>query len=80
MRRRFLLHSLSHTFILVDITAVDPPVETSASVHQQTVPIVRFQSLRDAKQYLRTLGAGEDVLEGTFASLKKQGVAVMTIV
>jgi len=50
-----------------------------AAGQEQTVPTVRFQSWRDAERYFLTLGAGAEVIETTYASLRGTGVAVLTI-
>jgi hypothetical protein len=76
MLRRFLIHKLNHTSLLVDITEVGLPTEIyPPEGKRQSLPSLRFQSWRDAEQYLMGLGAKR-------ASLKAAGkmdVAVLTI-
>jgi hypothetical protein len=65
----------------VDITKIGLPTEIyPRSGQEQIVPAARFQSWRDAEQYLLTLGADAEDLERTFAQLKTTSVAVLTIV
>jgi hypothetical protein len=81
MKHRFLLHSLSHTLVVVDITKIGLPTEIYPRTGQeQTVAVARFQSWRDAEQYFLTLGADAEELERTSAQLKEASVAVLTIV
>jgi hypothetical protein len=54
------------------------PVEKGGQEH--TVPLRRFQSWRDAEQYLVESGADTGVLQRTTTSLKQTGMAVLTIV
>jgi len=78
MKRRFLLHSLYHTFLVVDITTIGL-TETCSANDQNTVPFLQFQNWRDAEQYLRASGASAEVLETTSSWLRKTSVAVLTI-
>src|SRR5271165_74822 len=72
MKRRLLLHSLSHTFVIVDITKIGLSMEIYPRVgSEQTVPFARFQSRKEAEQYLRALGAGSEEIERTFTWLTK---------
>jgi hypothetical protein len=81
MKHRFLLHSLSHTFVVVDITEIGLPTEAyPPEGKEQIVPSLRFQSWTAAERYFLSLGAGAEVLQGTLSALKRQSVAVMTIV
>ena len=81
MKHRFLIHSLNHTTLLVDITAVGLPTEIYPP-EGKTEPLSsrRFQSWRDAEQYLLGMGAAPDQLDRMLEREKKDGVAVLTIV
>jgi hypothetical protein len=80
MKRSFLVHSLNHTALLVDISEIGLPTEVyPPKGKSQPVPSIRFQSWRDAEDYLRGLGADQGLLETTAKSLSKAGVAVLTI-
>jgi hypothetical protein len=80
MKHRFLLHSLSHTLLAVDITNVGPSVGVyPRAVEDQAVPTVRFQSWEDAERYFLASGADGALIERTFAQLRETGVAVLTI-
>jgi hypothetical protein len=81
MRHRFLLHSLSHTVLVVDITAIGLPAEIyPPDGETKTVPSLRFQSWEDAEQYFLRLGADAQTLQETFQRLTKLGVGGLTIV
>jgi len=81
MRHRFLLHSLSHTFVVVDITKMGLPKEIYPGAGpEHTVPVARFQSWRDAERYFLALGADAEALERTSVQLKNTSVAVLTII
>ncbi len=81
MKHRFLLHSLSHTFVVVDITEIGLPTEAYPPTGKgQMVPSLRFQSWSDAERYFLTLGGDPEVLQRTCSELKRQSVAVLTIV
>jgi len=81
MKCRFLLHSLSHTVVVVDITDIGLPTEIYPRRGQQRmVPALRFQSWRDAAQYLLALGANNEMLHLASAHLRETSVAVLTIV
>lgn len=80
MKYRFLLHSLSHTFVVVDITEIGLPTEIYPKEgKEQIVPSLRFQNWRDAEQYFSGLGARSAALEETSATLRKNSTAVLTI-
>ncbi len=72
MKHRFLLHSLSHTFLVVEITEL--------SAQNQTVPFVRFQNWTDAEQYFLAMGATPESVAETLAWLQRCSTAVLTIV
>jgi hypothetical protein len=81
MKHRFLIYSMSHTWVVVDITKIGPTEEICPKRGQEhTVPLRRFQSWRDAEQYLLESGADTEVLQRTTTSLKQTGMAVLTIV
>jgi hypothetical protein len=81
MKHRFILHLLSHTFVIVDITSLGLTAEIYPSIgKEQSVPTLRFQSWKDAKRYLVSQGASPEMLETTFTWLRKSSVAVLTIV
>jgi hypothetical protein len=81
MKHRFLVHGLNHTTLLVDITAVGLPGEIyPPEGATQPVSSRRFQNWRDAEQYLLGTGAEPEQLSRMPERLKKDGVAVITIV
>lgn len=80
MTHRFLIHSLSHTFVVVDITNVGPSAQVLPRSGQHlTLPAIRFQSWKDAEQYFLSLGAGTALLASTSACLKSTSSAVLTV-
>ena len=80
MKHRFLVHSLNHTTLLVDITAVGLPTEIYPPEGKpEPVSSRRFQSWRDAEQYLLKMGTEQDELDRMLERTKKDGVAVLTI-
>jgi hypothetical protein len=80
MKHRLLLHSLSHTVVVVDITEIGPPTEIyPREGKRQLVPSFRFQSWKDADAYFLQLGADPDLIEKAAASIQKAGVAVLSI-
>jgi len=81
MRHRFLIHALSHTVLVVDITGIGLPDEIyEREGRHTTVPSLRFNSWKDAQRYFCKLGADDEVLERTLDLVKKTGVAALTIV
>lgn len=80
MKRRFLIHDLNHTILLVDITDIGLPAEVyPADGKSQSVGSLRFQTWHDAEQYLVRSGANQESLNAVKHNLKKAGVAVLTI-
>jgi hypothetical protein len=79
MKHRFLLHSLSHRVIAVDITGEGLNSESLEKMERRTVPILTFRSWEPASDYFRALGADQVVLEDTADWLKKCGTASLTI-
>ena len=78
--KKFLLHFEHHNdCVVVDITKVDPSITDPKHGNSQTVLAFRF-SRKDAEQYLRAVGADADMLERTFATLKRNSVASLDIV
>jgi hypothetical protein len=78
---RFLIHSLSHTFLVVDITKIGPPTEICPEAgKEQIVPSLRFQSWKDVERFFLSRGANAEVVVQTSAQLKRTSVAVLTIV
>ena len=82
MKHRFLIHSLSHTVLIVDISQFGVEIESSAARTGNTkmVPALRFPVWKEAEQYLRTNGADPETIEKTHTQLSKASVAVVTIV
>jgi hypothetical protein len=81
MKHRFLVHSLSHTILVVDITHFGIQIETNARPRNtKMIPALRFPVWKEAEQYFRANGADSSILEETRRNLDKAGVAVMTIV
>jgi len=79
MKHRFLLHSLSHRVIAIDITGEGLSSESLERSERTTVPILRFRSWEPASDYFRSLGADQVVLEDTAGWLKRCGAASLTI-
>jgi hypothetical protein len=81
MRHRFLVHALSHTLLVVDITKTGLPAEIYPKTGQnQDVPSIRFNGWKDGQRYFLALGADTEMIEKTFAQIQQTGVAVLTIV
>jgi hypothetical protein len=81
MKHRFLIHELSHTTLLVDISDIGLPAELLPPEGKlQSVPSLRFQGWHVAEQHLRGKGAGERALIDAKNELERAGVAVLTIV
>jgi hypothetical protein len=81
MKHRFLLHSISHNFLVVDITRVSDIANGSTITGTSNmVPAERFKSWDDLQTHLRSMGAGEETLREALAHLRKCSLAVVTIV
>jgi hypothetical protein len=81
MKHRFLLHSISHNFLVVDITSVSDIVNGSAIIGASSmVPAERFKSWDDVENHLHTMGASQETLRDALAQLKKCSLAVVTVV
>jgi hypothetical protein len=79
MKHRFLIHSLSHTILVVDITQFG--IETGGRTgNPKMVPALRFSVWKEAEQYFRANGADSETLEEAHTCLSKASVAVMTII
>lgn len=78
MIHRFLVHSLSQTFLVVDITRFGIAADVN-SQSTQTAPVFTFVSWKEAEAYFRTNEADQETIARTRANLSKNGVAVMTI-
>ena len=79
MKHRFLLHSLNHTILVVDITQFGIDIDTPMG-NTKMVPALRFVNWKEAAQFFRAKEASDDTIDLTRASLDKSGVAVMTVV
>lgn len=80
MKHRFLLHSLSHTLVVVDITSFGLPTEIYPREGQrQTAPAFRFPSWNDVERCFLALGGDGKAIENAFASIQTVGLAVLTI-
>jgi len=80
MKHRFLVHFLNHTVLLVDISEIGVATQIYPPEGKpQAVSSLRFQSLRDAEQYLVGLGAGRKLLDMTIENVRKTGATVLSI-
>ena len=81
MKHRFLLHSLNHTVLIVDISQFGINIEINPRTgNSQMVPALRFINWKEAEQFFRAKEADDDTIENTRVALAKTGVAVMTVV
>jgi hypothetical protein len=78
MKYRFLLHSLSHTTLAINITGLSVNI-AGVGVNGDSVPFLRFGSWDQAKQHFLELGAGQESLGDIEQHLKRTSVAVLTI-
>jgi hypothetical protein len=80
MKHRFLLHSLSHTIVVADISEFGPALEIDPRTGgMKRIPALRFTNWKEAEQYFRAKGADGENIDRTHAELHKHSVAVMTI-
>ncbi len=80
MKRRFLLHSMPHMYLVVDITSAARPSEFyPRDGEEEAVPLFQFRNWRHAEHYFSALGADGEEIERSAAQLKETGVAVLTI-
>jgi hypothetical protein len=81
MKCRYLLHSLNHSILVVDISRFGTTVEINPRTgNTKMVPALRFISWKEAEQFFRAKEADEDTIQKTQTMLRKTGVAVMTVV
>ncbi len=81
MKHRFLLHSLNHSILVVDISQFGVAIEINSRTGNTTmVPALRFINWREAEHYFRAKEADTDTIERTHAQLSNNNTAVMTIV
>ena len=81
MKHRFLLHSLSHTILVVDISGFGMAIEVNPRTgNTRMVPALRFINWKETEQYFRANEADDETIEQTQAQLSKHNTAVMTIV
>jgi len=78
---RFLVHSLSHTILVVDVTQCGLAIEENPRTkNTKMVPALRFINWKEAEQYFRAKGASGATITATHNALDKNSVAAMTIV
>ena len=81
MKHRFLLHSLNHTVLIVDISQFGMNIEINPRTgNSQMVPALRFINWKEAEQFFRAKEVADEAIEDTRVTLAKTGVAVMTVV
>jgi hypothetical protein len=81
MKHRFLLHSLNHTILVVDISQFGIAIEINPRTgNTKMVPALRFVNWKEAEQFFRAKEATEDTIQQTYTNLQKTGVGVMTVV
>jgi hypothetical protein len=80
MKHRFLIHSLNHTTLLVDITPAGIPNEILPPEGKvQTRSSLHFQGWAAAEKYLMDRGANGLELQRLKECLKKSSAGVVTI-
>jgi len=79
MKKRFLLHSLSHMILAVDITSEGVQESPLGGKLPDSVPILRFGSWDAAASYLEGLGAGISLIDQSRSALERSGAASLTI-
>ncbi len=75
MKHRFLLHSLNHRIVIVDISSLD----LGSTVDRGSVPFIWAASWNEVARYLKNLQASDELIEHTRQSLQEQNTAVVTI-
>jgi hypothetical protein len=80
MNRRYLLHAINHTILLVDAT----PIGLANKVYppdgkEQLLTSLRFQGWEAAEGFLRKAGADPELLHETRNALKATSLAVLTM-
>jgi hypothetical protein len=78
MKYRFLIHSLSHATVAVNITGLSANI-AGVGVNGNSLPFIQFMSWDRARQHFLELGAGQESVEATEEQLKRTSVAVLTI-
>jgi hypothetical protein len=78
MKYRFLLHFISHTYVIVDITNVELSNQ-SRHGNTQMAPAFRFTSWKEAKAFLLAKRATTETVDSTNAQLRSMSLAVATI-
>jgi hypothetical protein len=77
--KRYLIHSINHTTLLVDITPIVLPTEIlPPEGRDETLFSLRFQG-KAADQFLLRAGAKLEQVQKVNESLKKTSLAVLTI-
>ena len=76
MKHRFLVHLISYTTLIVDISEIGPLRINPRTGNTQMVPLLQFAAWKEAEQYLRAKGADAEAL----GQIKKMGSGVLTIV
>jgi hypothetical protein len=80
MKHRFLLHSLNHTILVVDISQFGMAIEINPRTgNTKMVPALRFINWKEAEQYFRAKEADAETIGRTRTQLSKNSTAVMTI-
>jgi hypothetical protein len=80
MEHRFLLHNLNHTILCVDISGIGIPADIIPdSGEDRTLQAIRFRTWSNAEKHFLALGARPESLRATDESLRRIGVAVLTI-
>lgn len=81
VKHRFILHSLSHTTLVIDISGIGLPGEIYPEAgKREYVSTLRFKAWDDANRYLLSLGADGQQLDLMKLQLNKIGVAVLTVI
>ncbi|MFY9729629.1 MAG: hypothetical protein WB723_02205 [Candidatus Acidiferrales bacterium] len=80
MNRRYLLHAINHTILLVDAT----PIGLANEVYppdgkEQSLTSLRFQGWEAAERFLLKAGADPEMLHETRNALKATSLAVLTM-
>jgi len=68
MRHLFLLRSLSHRVVVIDITAVDPRWEASEGFTGRSAPAAVYRNWASPEAYFRLLGADDAAIDQAPAS------------
>ena len=81
MKYRFLLHSLNHSVLIVDISQFGINIEINPRTgNSQMVPALRFINWKEAEQFFRAKEADDTTIEDARSTLARTGVAVMTVI